>query len=330
MTVIAVAGGAGYIGSHTCQALAKAGFQPVVIDNLSCGHDWAVKWGPLEQGDIRDGEFLDRVFAKWRPAAVIHFAGLIQVGESVKKPDIYYDNNVVGTLTLLDRMRANGVGRIVFSSTCAIFGMPERFPLDEDLPIAPINPYGASKAMIEQVLRDYVHAYGLRAAALRYFNAAGADPEGCTGEAHDPESHLIPLAIFAAQGRRPGLEVYGTDYQTADGTCVRDYIHVADLADAHLRAVDFIGREEGFHTFNLGNGAGYTVRQVIEAVERVSGKTVPVTYGDRRAGDAPALVADSAKAKSVLGWRPAMPALDDIVGTAWRWHEAKQPALAGV
>jgi UDP-glucose-4-epimerase GalE len=321
MTNIVVAGGAGYIGSHTCKALAQAGLRPIVVDNLSNGHEWAVKWGVLERGDIRDGQFLDTVFARWKPRAVIHFAGLIQVGESVRHPDIYYANNVLGTLSLLDRMRSHGIDRLVFSSTCAIFGMPDRMPLSEDLPINPINPYGASKAMVEQLLHDYAGAYGLRAAALRYFNAAGADPDGLLGEAHQPETHLIPLAIEAALGLRAKLDVFGDDYATPDGTCIRDYIHVADLADAHLRALTWLDGQDGFGAFNLGNGTGYTVRQVIDAVERISGRKVPVTMSPRRPGDSPALVADATKARTVLGWVPAFPSLDDIVGTAWRWHQ---------
>jgi UDP-glucose-4-epimerase GalE len=320
MLTVAVTGGAGYIGSHTCKALAAVGIRPIVIDNMSYGHRWAVKWGPLEEGDIRDPAFLDAVFAKWKPSAVIHFAGLIQVGESVQRPDLYYDSNVRGTLTLLDRMRANGIGRIVFSSTCAIFGLPDRMPLHEDLPFAPINPYGASKAMVEQLLRDYSHAFGLRAVALRYFNAAGADPDGQIGEAHDPESHLIPLTIEVALGTRPHLSIFGADYPSPDGTCIRDYVHVNDLADAHVRALTWLDQNDGFAAFNLGNGSGYTVRQVIDSVERVSGKPVPAVISARRPGDPPALVADSAKAASGLGWRPAMPGLDDIVRSAWNWH----------
>jgi len=323
MNTILVTGGAGYIGSHTCKALAAEGLRPVVVDNFSYGHEWACKWGPVERGDIRDGAFLDGVFERWKPDAVIHFAGLIQVGESVRKPALYYENNVVGTLTLLDRMLANGVDRIVFSSTCAIFGLPERTPLDEDLPIAPINSYAASKAVVEQILRDYATAYGLRAAALRYFNAAGADPGGQLGEAHEPETHLIPLAIDAALGKRPPLAIFGTDYPTADGTCIRDYIHVDDLADAHIKALRLLDRQEGFDRFNLGNGAGYSVREVIAAVERVSGRPVPHTLSARRPGDSTSLVADSRKARRILGWQPGTPSLEDIVRTAWNWHRAQ-------
>jgi len=326
MKVVIVTGGAGYIGSHTCKALADAGYSPVVVDNLSSGHEWAVKWGPLERGDIRDAAFLDGVFKKWAPHAVIHFAGLIQVGESVQRPDIYYDNNVVGTLVLLGSMRRHNVQRIVFSSTCAIFGLPEHSPLAENLPKNPINPYGASKAMVEQLLADHAHAYGLHAAALRYFNASGADPSGVIGEAHEPESHLIPIAIEVAQKRRAELQVFGDDYATPDGTCIRDYIHVADLADAHVRAVKWLDDHPGFSTFNLGNGCGYSVRDVIQMVEKVSGLPVPVRMADRRAGDPPELVADSRRAQEILGWRPATPSLEDIVATAWRWHQRQLPA----
>ena len=324
MITIAVTGGAGYIGSHTCKALARSGFRPVVIDNMSRGHPWAVKWGPCELGDIRDQAFLDSVFAKWKPESVIHFAALAEVGESVQHPDIYYNNNVVGTLSLLDRMRAHGIGTVVLSSTCSIFGQVEEVPVHETVPVKPINPYGASKAMIEQVLRDYGRSYGLRSAALRYFNAAGADPDGELGEAHDPESHLIPLAIGAALGRRPPLKVYGDDYPTTDGTCVRDYVHVADLADAHIRALKWLDRCDGFEPFNLGNDKGYSVRQVIAAVERVSGRSVPRIQADRRPGDPPELFADSRKAREALAWQPAMPSLDDIVRTAWNWHSSTE------
>jgi UDP-arabinose 4-epimerase len=326
MGIVLVTGGAGYIGSHACKALAAAGYQPVVVDSLSGGHAWAVKWGPLERGDVRDAAFLESVFARWSPQAVLHFAGLIQVGESVVRPDLYYDSNVVGSLTLLEAMRRHGVGRLVFSSTCAIFGQPdgsrlaERSRLAEDLPHRPVSPYGASKAMVERLLADYAAAHGLRAVALRYFNAAGADPQGEIGEAHHPETHLVPLAIDAALGRRPALQVFGDDYPTPDGTCVRDYVHVGDLADAHVRALAWMERAEGFDVFNLGNGDGYSVRQVIDAVERVSGRAMPVSIVGRRPGDPPSLVADSTMARARLGWSPALPAIDDIVATAWRWH----------
>ncbi|HVI52537.1 MAG TPA: UDP-glucose 4-epimerase GalE [Candidatus Sulfotelmatobacter sp.] len=328
MKVVIVTGGAGYIGSHTCKALSESGFLPVVVDNMSSGHEWAVQWGPLERGDIRDSAFLDSVFQRWAPHAVVHFAGLIQVGESVSKPDIYYDNNVVGTLELLGAMRRNAVKRIVFSSTCAIFGLPETSPLDEHLPKNPINPYGASKAMVEQLLADHAKAFGLHAAALRYFNASGADPSGRIGEAHEPESHLIPIAIEVAQKRRAALQIYGDDYPTPDGTCVRDYIHVSDLAQAHLRALDWLESHSGFHAFNLGNGKGYSVNEVVKAVERVSGCEVPVIMSKRRDGDSPALVANSRQAQEILGWTPRIASLDDIVASAWNWHQQEKPPVA--
>ena len=328
MRTILVTGGAGYIGSHACKALAAAGYRPVVLDNMSFGHDWAVQWGPLEKGDVRDQAFVEQVIAKWSAVAVIHFAGLIQVGESVQRPDIYYEHNVVGTLSLLAAMRAQKIDSIVFSSTCAIFGLPQQVPLHEELAQAPINPYGASKAMVEQILRDYAAAYGIRSVALRYFNASGADPLARIGEAHEPESHLIPLAIAAARGQRPALKVFGDDYPTPDGTCVRDYVHVDDLADAHVRALGWLADHPGFNAFNLGNGAGYSVRDVIETVEKVSGLPVPHAMAPRRAGDPPVLVADSAKARDVLGWTPKHPRLDDIIASAWGWHDTPPGALA--
>lgn len=327
MRTILVTGGAGYIGSHTCQALARAGWRPVVFDDLSSGHPWAVQWGPLEPGDVRDPARLDAVFARHAPEAVIHFAGLIEVGASVRDPGAFYAVNVGGSLALLEAMRRHGVNRLIFSSTCAVFGPPDRLPLDEDLPHRPISPYGASKAMVERILADHAAAHGLRAVALRYFNAAGADPAAGLGEAHAPETHLIPLAIAAAQGLRPALTLFGTDYDTPDGTCVRDFVHVNDLAAAHLLALDWTGREAGMHGFNLGNGVGYSVREVIAAVERVSGRPVPVSFGPRRAGDPPHLVADSRRIRALLGWNPRHPAIDDIVASAWDWHHRVFPAL---
>jgi len=323
MAVVLVTGGGGYIGSHTCKALAQAGHVPVVVDNLVTGHDWAVRWGPFERGDIRDADFLDRVFERWTPSAVIHFAALSQVGESVIRPDLYYDNNVRGTIVLLDQARRHGVQRLVFSSTCAIFGQPAVCPIHEDLPVAPISPYGASKAMIERLLCDYGAAFGLRSVALRYFNAAGADPEGQVGEAHQPETHLIPIAIEVAQGKRAALQIFGDDYPTADGTCIRDYIHVNDLADAHVRALDYLEEHDGCTPFNLGSGSGYSVRQVVEAVGRAVGRPVRVKTVGRRPGDPPVLIADSRRSERDLGWRPHWTSLDDIVASAWRWHESR-------
>ncbi|MEF3698646.1 UDP-glucose 4-epimerase GalE [Desulfolutivibrio sp.] len=320
---ILVTGGAGYIGSHTCKALKKAGYAPVTLDNMVYGHDWAVKWGPLVKGDILNAADLDGVFAKYKPVGVLHFAAFAYVGESVQNPAKYYHNNVTGTLSLLDAMRRHGCGHIVFSSTCATYGVPQSLPIPEDHPQHPINPYGWSKLMIEQILRDYEHAYGISHAALRYFNAAGADPDGEVGEDHDPETHLIPLIIHAAMGLRRHIEIFGTDYDTPDGTAVRDYIHVTDLADAHVSAISRLLDKGASMMLNLGTGVGNTVRQVIEAVERVSGRKVPVKEGPRRAGDPPALYANAGGAGRLLGWTPRLSNIDATVETAWRWHEKR-------
>ena len=320
---ILVVGGAGYVGSHACKALARAGFQPVVFDNLVYGHEWAVRWGPLERGDLLDGERLADVLQRYRPHAVMHFAAYAYVGESVVDPAKYYRNNVAGTLALLDAMRAAGVDRIVFSSTCATYGHPERVPIGEDAPQHPVNPYGHSKQMIEQVLRDYGRAYGLRSVALRYFNAAGADPEGEIGEDHEPETHLIPLVLRAALDAGHPVTVHGTDYPTHDGTCVRDYIHVQDLADAHIRGLKQLQTQSGFSAFNLGNGRGHSVREVIDAARRVTGREVNCVEGPRRPGDPPALVADAGLAREVLGWRPQWNDIDAIIATAWRWQQRR-------
>ena len=318
--VILVTGGAGYIGSHACKALARAGYTPVTYDNMVYGHKWAVQWGPLVTADILDGEALDRVFAQYKPEAVLHFAAFAYVGESVTDPQKYYHNNVSGTLSLLAAMRRHACSRIVFSSTCATYGTPEALPLTEEHPQRPINPYGHSKLMIEQILRDFDGAYGIKHAALRYFNAAGADPDGDIGEDHDPETHLIPLVIYAAQGRRPKVEIFGTDYDTKDGTCVRDYIHVTDLAAPHVDALQYLKNQSKSVVCNLGTGNGFTVREVIDMVERVSGKTVPAVEGPRRPGDPHALYANARKAVETLGWKPVHDNLEAIVETAWRWH----------
>jgi UDP-arabinose 4-epimerase len=319
--VILVTGGAGYIGSHTCKALSRAGYTPVTLDNMIYGHDWAVKWGPLVKGDILDAEVLDNVFAAHKPEAVLHFAAFAYVGESVSDPLKYYHNNVSGTLSLLAAMRRHKCGRIVFSSTCATYGTPEHLPLTEDHPQRPINPYGHSKLMMEQILRDFDTAYGIKHAALRYFNAAGADPDAEIGEDHDPETHLIPLVVYAAQGRRPQVEIFGADYDTRDGTCVRDYIHVTDLADAHIDALHYLVDKKESVVCNLGTGNGFTVREVIDMVEKVSGKKVPAKQGPRRAGDPHALYANARKAVEKLGWKPKYDNLEAIVSTAWGWHE---------
>lgn len=298
MMNILVTGGAGYIGSHACKALAKAGHTPITYDNLVYGHRWAVKWGPLEEGDIADRDRLSEVIAKYQPVAVMHFAAYAYVGESVQDPGKYYRNNVAGTLTLLEVMRDLGIDKFIFSSTCATYGIPESVPIREDHPQRPINPYGASKLMIERMLQDFDVAHGLRSISLRYFNAAGADPDGEIGEAHDPETHLIPLVLDAAAGKRTAITVFGDDYETPDGTCIRDYIHVADLADAHVLALKAL--EDGAKTtaYNLGNGHGFSVKEVIETAERVAGKTVPVEIGQRRPGDPAKLVGDSTRIRS--------------------------------
>jgi UDP-arabinose 4-epimerase len=323
---VLVTGGAGYVGSHACKALARAGYAPVVYDNLSRGHAWAVKWGELERGDLLSPSRLAAVFRKHRPHAVLHFAALAYVGESVDDPQRYYRNNVVGTMNLLDAMRGAGVGKLVFSSSCAVYGIPERLPIPESHPRRPLNPYGHTKAMVEQVLADSAAACGLDSVSLRYFNAAGADPDGETGEAHDPETHLIPLALEAAAGRRPALTIHGTNYATRDGTCVRDYVHVSDLADAHVLALRYLAGHSGANAFNLGNGSGFSVREVIAAAERVTGRAIPVRSGPRRPGDPPTLVGSAALARRRLGWKPRHGSLEAILGTAWRWLQSRPGA----
>ena len=317
---ILVTGGAGYIGSQTAKVLAASGHLPVVIDNMTNGHDWAVKWGPLESGDLGDADFLNAVFERHRIDAVIHFAASAYVGESMTNPRKYFRNNTVNTLNLLDTMVDHGTVHIVFSSSCATYGVPERVPIDEAHPQAPVNPYGESKLFVERILHWYGVAYGVRSVPLRYFNAAGADPDGEIGEVHDPETHLIPLAIDAAQGVRPPVSVFGTDYPTPDGTAIRDYIHVADLAEAHVRALDYLTDGGVTTAINLGTGKGHSVREVIAAVEQVAGRPVPHVDSPRRAGDPPRLVAEARKAGEVLGWTPRYPELRTIVEHAWRWH----------
>lgn len=318
-TPILVAGGAGYIGSHTCLELSKRGFLPVVYDNLSNGHREFVKWGPLEVGDIRDRERLEEVLEAYKPAAVLHFAALIEVGQSVKDPVSFYDNNVIGSLTLLSATQTAGVGAFVFSSTCATYGLPEIVPIDEKHPQAPINPYGRTKWIVEQSLKDYDRYTGLRSVTLRYFNAAGADFDCLIGEWHTPETHAIPLAINAGRGRRDRFEVFGDDYDTRDGTCVRDYIHVLDLASAHVRAVEYLLEGGPSVALNLGTGTGTTVKELLAAIEHVSGRPFPVAYAARREGDSPMLVANNDKARTVLGWQPRYE-LKDIIQSAWKWH----------
>ncbi len=320
---VLVIGGAGYIGSHACKALAGAGYLPVVYDNLCYGHEWAAKWGPLERGDILNRTRLNEVLAQYRPEAVMHFAAFAYVGESIIDPGKYYRNNVAGSLNLLEAMRDLDITKMVFSSTCATYGIPDKLPITEDVPQRPVNPYGASKLMVERMLADFGSAHGLTWIALRYFNAAGADPDNEIGEDHDPETHLIPLVLDAVSGRRPTVTVFGTDYETHDGTCIRDFIHVADLADAHvigLRAVK-AGTPSG--AYNLGNGRGFSVREIIAAVERVTGLRVRVSLSGRRPGDPPALVCDASKAQKILGWQPKISEVDEIVRTAWAWHQRR-------
>jgi UDP-glucose-4-epimerase GalE len=316
MDTVLVTGGAGYIGSHACKALAAAGYLPLTYDNLERGHRPAVKWGPLVEGDILDGERLCAVMAEFRPVAVMHFAALAYVGESVEQPALYYRNNVAGSLTLAEAAVAAGIDAFVFSSTCATYGVPAGMPITEDAPQQPINPYGRSKLMVEQMLADLP----LRSVSLRYFNAAGADPDGETGEVHDPETHLIPLVLDAAAGIRPAITVFGTDYPTPDGTCVRDYVHVGDLADAHVRALRHLLDGGASAAINLGTGSGASVAQVIAAVEAVTGHPVPVVQGPRRPGDPPELVAGGARAERLLGWRPRRSALETIIADAWAWQ----------
>lgn len=317
---ILVAGGAGYIGSHMAKQLHRAGFAPVVVDDGSGGRLQAQDGVPLHIGDIGDAGFVDPVLAQTKPAAVMHFAGSIQVGESMTDPAKYYRNNVAATGVLLDAMRAHGVSRFIFSSTAAIFGDPQYVPIDEAHPKQPINPYGRSKWFVEQMLEDFDRAYGLRSISLRYFNAAGADPEGELGECHEPETHLIPLILQVASGRRTHIGVYGEDYPTPDGTCVRDYIHVEDLCSAHLLALQRLLAGGGSARYNLGNGNGFSVREVIEAARRITGHAIPAVVQPRRAGDPPVLVADARAARHELGWQPRHDALDEIVAHAWGWE----------
>jgi len=324
---VLVTGGAGFVGSHSCKALRKAGYLPVTYDNLVYGHEWAVKWGPFERGDILHRSRLDDVVEQYRPSAIMHFAAFAYVGESVTDPGTYYRNNVAGSLNLLEVARDHGIDKFVFSSTCATYGIPDQLPITEDTPQRPISPYGATKLMVERMLADFGAAHGLRAIALRYFNAAGADVQGEIGEDHEPETHLIPLVLDAASGRRSDVTIFGTDYETPDGTCVRDYIHVADLADAHINALEALEVGGSSGAYNLGNGQGFSVLEVVEAVRRVTGLDVPVTRSDRRAGDPAALISDATKARELLGWQPQINTLDDIVRTAWAWHQ-KVPGAA--
>jgi UDP-arabinose 4-epimerase len=323
---VLVTGGAGYIGSHTAKALAASGHLPVTLDSLERGHRWAVRGGPLVEADLADRAALGHALARHRIEAVIHFAAYAYVGESMAQPERYFRNNAVGTLNLLAAMREQGVGQIVFSSSCATYGDPAAVPIAEDQAQAPVNPYGESKLIAERMIRWYARVHGLAATALRYFNAAGADPDGELGERHQPETHLVPLAIGAALGRVPRLEIYGVDYATPDGTAVRDYVHVSDLAEAHVRALERPGPPGEMRAYNLGAGQGVSVREVVAAVERVGGREVPRVETGRRAGDPPVLLAAIGRARRELGWEPRRSSLDEIVRTAWRWHAAEPHA----
>jgi UDP-arabinose 4-epimerase len=317
---VLVTGGAGYIGSHACKILSRAGHHPVVFDNLSRGHREAVRWGPLVEGDLADRERVVAAIREHRVSAVMHFAAFAYVGESVADPALYYRNNLSGTLSLLEAMGETGLDKIVFSSTCATYGVPEVVPIQETAPQLPVNPYGETKLAIERALRWYHHAYRLRSMSLRYFNAAGADREGEIGERHEPETHLIPLILHAALGKRPHVDIYGTDYQTPDGTAVRDYIHVEDLAEAHLRALEHLCAGGECAALNLGTGSGHSVREVIAAAEAITGRPIAPREVARRPGDAPILVADPGLAVQQLGWRARCSDLETIIDTAFAWH----------
>ncbi len=321
MQKVLVTGGAGYIGSHACKALKAAGYLPVVYDNLSTGWAQAVKFGPLEQGDLNDRARLDQVFANHKPSAVMHFGALSDVGQSAREPGLYWRNNAVGSLHLIEAMVAAGCLNMVFSSTCATYGEQDNVVLDENAVQQPINAYGASKLAIEQMLANFGQSHGLQSVIFRYFNVAGADPDGEIGEFHRPETHLIPLAVMAVLGQRDKLTIFGTDYDTPDGTCIRDYVHVVDLVDAHLKGLDWLKARRGNRVFNLGTGQGFSVREVIDATEAATGRQVPYVLGNRRAGDCTKLVSGSSRAESELGWTPRRSTLGQMIGDAWRWHQ---------
>ncbi|MFQ6546969.1 UDP-glucose 4-epimerase GalE [Aestuariibius sp. 2305UL40-4] len=321
MTTVLVTGGAGYIGSHACKALAREGYTPVTFDNLSTGWRDAVKFGPLEEGELSDRARLDEVFAKHQPSAIFHFAALSQVGESMADPGLYWQHNVLSSLTLLEAAVAAGCLDFVFSSTCATYGDQDGVVLDESSDQRPINAYGGSKRAIEDMLQDFGVAYGLRHVIFRYFNVAGADPDGEVGEFHQPETHLVPLMLDAISGRRAALTLHGTDYDTPDGTCIRDYVHVMDLVDAHVLGLKWLEAGKSSEVFNLGTGTGFSVREVVDHSAAVTNQAVPMTEGPRRPGDCVKLVSGSEKAEQLLGWRPEKSDLRTIISDAWRWHQ---------
>lgn len=317
---VLVAGGAGYIGSHVCKMLTRKGYNVIIYDNLSHGYEFLAKYGKFILGDIGDKRQLDLVFKNYKIDVVMHFCAYIEVGESVQNPRKYYVNNLYHAINLFDTMLENGVNKLIFSSTAAVYGMPENVPIDEEEPKNPINPYGRTKWMIEQVLKDYSNAHGFKYVAFRYFNAAGADPEGELGEAHEPETHLIPLVLDAALGIRKSIKIFGTDYPTPDGTCIRDYIHVNDLATAHIKGIEYLMNGNESNYFNLGNGTGFSVREIIDTVKKVTGKNFEVEEVERRPGDPAILIAKSDKARKILNWTPEY-GIEDIVKHAWEWHK---------
>jgi UDP-arabinose 4-epimerase len=324
LNAVLVTGGAGYIGSHVCKQLSKKGYLPVSLDNMINGYLWAVKWGPLEIGDIADQNLLIKLIKKYKPIAVMHFAAFAYVGESMSDPSKYYNNNVAKAISLIDVCRENAINHFVFSSSCATYGIPDVFPIDEKQAQKPINPYGESKLFIEKLLRDYDKAYGFKSVVLRYFNAAGADADGEIGEFHIPETHLIPLILDVAQGKRNEINVYGSDYNTDDGSCIRDYIHVTDLADAHVKALQYLIDGNCSVQMNLGTGKGYSVMKVIEKVQHITGKHIKFSVEDRRLGDPAKLVADAGRARKILNWNPKYSSLGNIISSAWKWHQIRE------
>lgn len=328
--VVLVTGGAGYIGSHICKSLVAKGFFPVTYDNLHSGNEAAIQWGPFERGDIRDRERLAKVIQTYKPSAIMHCAALIQVAESIADPAIYYDNNVNGSLALLEEARAHNIQNLVFSSTAAVYGQPESKLLTETSPLDPINPYGRTKLAMENLIRDCAKPYGMNTAILRYFNAAGADPQCDTGTAYKEDSHIIPLLMRVASGDREAIKLFGTDYDTPDGTAIRDYIHVTDIADAHIYALQHISGHQQSLTLNIGTSKGYSVREVIDAAQRITGQAIEVQESERRAGDPAILVADATKATETLGWKPQHSDIETIIRTAWQWRQKQVGYQGGI
>jgi UDP-glucose 4-epimerase len=322
--VILVTGGAGYIGSHAVKELRKQGYRPVVYDNLSTGHQWAVSKDELIAGDLEDTSHVQQILHQKNPVAVMHFAASSLVSESIERPELYFRNNVINTLNLLEAMLTNGVKYFIFSSTAAVYGIPHHVPIPEDHPLEPVNPYGEGKVFVEKALRWYGEIHGFKYISLRYFNAAGADPEGELGEAHDPETHLIPRILEVALGKRPSIEIYGTDYDTPDGTCIRDYIHVTDLAEAHILALEALLNGHSSRVYNLGNQRGFSVKEVVDVARGVTGHPIPTNESPRRPGDPPVLVAGSERIKNELGWKPQYDDLKTILETAWDWMKREK------